>query len=362
MLFIFFTTSIVLIPWGLWSWSAKNITGLEQFRPFFFFIGGLAVLQQMVSLFFTPTVGKQLKRDVPVLIVIVPMYNEDPVALKACVQSLFFQSVLPDQIHLVDDGSNKDIDYSDVKDYFFNEGRRLGIFCTWEIQKNGGKRAAQITALKKATEKVGSVIVTMDSDGILAKTALEEGSQPFEDLAVQSVAGLVVSKNVKSGLLSRFTEMIFVTYQQLVDRLCMSVFSSIPVNSGGLSFYRYEIIQEAIEYGYDRETFGSSEVKFSDDSYLTLFALLKGKAIAQPTAVVFADMPVTISHHIRQQLRWARGSFIRGFWRIKYAPINSVVFWRQLIGWLTFSVTTCIFIQIIGSFILSHSTIPLAFF
>lgn len=77
-------------------------------------------------------------------------------------------------------------------------------------------------------------------------------------------------------------------------------------------------------------------VLFSDDSYLTLFALLAGRTVQQPSAIVFADMPINLSHHVRQQLRWGRGSFIRSWWRLRFLPVGSVGYLRQLLGWMLF--------------------------
>ncbi|MFC2285945.1 MAG: hypothetical protein ACFNLH_10860, partial [Corynebacterium matruchotii] len=49
----------------------------------------------------------------------------------------------------------------------------------------------------------------------------------------------------------------------------------------------------------------------------SLFALLHGRTVQQPSAFAFAWMPDRWSHHYRQQERWFRGSFIRGLWRIR---------------------------------------------
>ncbi|MGW2592964.1 hypothetical protein ACWCXC_22210 [Streptomyces sp. NPDC001515] len=74
-------------------------------------------------------------------------------------------------------------------------------------------------------------------------------------------------------------------------------------------------------------------VTFSDDSLLTLLAKLRGRTVQQPTAYAHATMPQNLSHHIRQQVRWMRGSAIRSFWRIRYLPISGYAFWHQVCNW-----------------------------
>lgn len=64
----------------------------------------------------------------------------------------------------------------------------------------------------------------------------------------------------------------------------------------------------------------SRPVTFSDDSLLTLYALVRGRVVQQPTAVVFTAMPEELGHHLRQYLRWMRGSSLRSRWRVRYLP------------------------------------------
>jgi hyaluronan synthase len=58
-----------------------------------------------------------------------------------------------------------------------------------------------------------------------------------------------------------------------------------------------------------------------------MFALCRGRAVHQPSAVSLPVYPETVSHHLRQWTRWMRASTIRTFWRIRYLPILSY-------GWL----------------------------
>ncbi|MGW2841066.1 hypothetical protein ACWCWD_25120 [Streptomyces sp. NPDC001493] len=44
-------------------------------------------------------------------------------------------------------------------------------------------------------------------------------------------------------------------------------------------------------------------------------------------------MPQSLSHHIRQQIHWMRGSAIRSFWRVRYLPLSGYAFWNQVGNW-----------------------------
>ncbi|WP_161843080.1 glycosyltransferase [Candidatus Enterococcus huntleyi] len=353
---VFFILSILFVAlWIIWTAYAISIGDLMAFRPYFAIIGSISASQYVFSLFDVPFHVEELPKKS--LAVVIPVYNENPETLHLVIAALFEQTVLPADIHIINDGSSPDLDYSEAKTCLIEGAKRTNVHCTWTDQENGGKRAAQTVGFKKIRNTQDCVVVTVDSDAVLARNALEEGLKPFADEEVKSVAGLIVSRNVHASLLARFTETIFVANQQLVERACLSLFGTVAVNSGNLAFYTYDVIESALAHDYNNEKFGKAEVKFSDDSFLTLFAVLKGKTVDQLTSVAFADMPSKLSHHIRQQIRWSRGSFIRGFWRIRYTPVFSMIFMRQFFGWFTFFINTCIFIQIVLS-ALSRGVFP----
>ncbi len=267
--------------------------------------------------------------------VVVPAYNEDPAALKACLRSLIEQTRPVQSIYLVDDGSTTS-DYANVKDWFIPFATDHGVKSDWIRQENGGKRHAQAAAFNR--DSSATIFVTVDSDSILDGRAIEEIMKPFTDQQIQSVAGVVLAKNNQTNLLARITDLLFVT-GQLVDRSMMSSLGSVLVNSGGLAAYRAEVVRDNLD-SYLHETFFGRTIEFSDDSMLTLYALQRGKTVQQPSAFVFTMMPDRVNHHLRQQNRWMKGSFIRSWWRLKYLPLSSFGFFRQAIGWLQFVMTT----------------------
>ncbi|MGW4804797.1 glycosyltransferase [Kitasatospora sp. NPDC004272] len=255
--------------------------------------------------------------------VLVPVFNEDPGWLRRCLASLLAQSRPPDAVHVVDDGSK--VDYRREREWFRAACRDAGVAVSWQRTPNRGKRAAQLLAAGRAPE--ADFFLTIDSDTDLDTEAVAELLQPFADPRVQSVAGVVLAANADENLLTRCTD-LYMTVWQLNERSAQSVLGSVLVNTGVLAAYRAAVVREHAR-AYLGETFLGRPVVFSDDSMLTLFAKLRGRTVQQPSALGLAAMPQTLDHHLRQQLRWMRGSAIRTCWRLRYLPLTGYAFWLQ---------------------------------
>jgi hyaluronan synthase len=316
--------------------------------------------------------------------VVVPVFNEDETLLERGLESLLSQSRRPDAILVADDGSAKEDgtprDYSGVRRRFEAAARAAGVAAWWtRLPVNQGKRHAHAAAFVAAA--AADVYVTGDSDAILDYFAVEEGMKPFADPEVQSVAGLLLianhrrkllpppvpaeggdgneksrlarvlergaglASNCKKTVITRSTELWYVT-SELTDRSAQSLMSSVLVNTGTFALYRGEVIRECLD-AYVNETFAGRRVQFSDDSMLTLFALLKGKTVQQPTAIGFTAMPDNLSHHGRQYLRWMRGMTIRTFWRFRYLPLNRFAYWQHMLRWVQACVTVPVFFTVV---------------
>ncbi|WP_275561157.1 hypothetical protein [Streptomyces sp. 5-6(2022)] len=76
----------------------------------------------------------------------------------------------------------------------------------------------------------------------------------------------------------------------MVDRSALSAMGSVLVNSGPLAAYRADVVRDNLD-SYLNETFMGRPAMFSDDSLLTLYALLRGQTVQQPSAVAFTAMP-----------------------------------------------------------------------
>ncbi len=291
----------------------------------------------------TPEQAAQL--DSLYVVVPVPVYNEDPALLRRCLLSLLNQDRRPHLIFVVDDGSVVDgtpVDYRAIRREFEREARAAGIETRWLHTKNQGKRGAQGEVISRTPQ--ADVYVTVDSDAYLVRNAISELLKPLSDPDIQSVAGVVLASNSTKNLLTRFTDLWFVS-GQLVDRSSQSTMGAVLVNSGVLAAYRAGLLHDFLPV-YLNETFFGRPVEFSDDSMLTIFALTRGKAVQQPSAYALTTMPERLDHHIRQYLRWMRGAFIRSWWRFKYLPLGSYAFWSHLGAWVQMVLSSVVFVYL----------------
>lgn len=298
-----------------------------------------------VALFFgdrpaTTTPRQQANLDALRILAVIPCYNERTDAMRREVDAILAGDRHPTVLYVVDDGT-RGHDYTELRRWFRLRCADHGVVGYWARQDNAGKRHAQATAIHAAcrTHRI-DIIWTLDSDAQPDPRCLDEALKPFVDPDVTSVASIVVTANTRDSLLARVMDLIFVGLQ-LTDRSAMSAAGSVMVNSGASALYRANIVLANLD-GYLAETFFNRPVAISDDSMLTLFALLQGRTVQQPTSIVFTTMPHRLRQHITQQKRWARGSFIRSWWRMRYLPTRRFAYWWHLLRWSGFAVNTAV--------------------
>lgn len=285
--------------------------------------------------------------------VLLPVYNEDEGYLRLGLESMLAQTRRPDSVHIVDDGSTHG-DYATVRAWWTQAATEAGITTTWKRTANKGKRHAQAAAVGASPQ--ADVYVTVDSDSCLAPNALEELLLPFgarsrrtllgrRQKPVQSVAGLVLATNHRTNLLTRICD-LWLTTGQLTDRSALSATGAVLVNSGPLAAYRAPIVRDNLG-SYLDEWFMGRLVNFSDDSMLTLYALLRGRTVQQPTAVAFTALPERPQHFARMYLRWMRGSTIRSVWRFRYLPLTSWPYWAHLLRWFQLALSSAVLVWLL---------------
>lgn len=260
----------------------------------------------------------------------IPVYNEDPVALRACLDSVLEQSRPVQRIKVVDDGSvdaatGTPADYAAERAHLLRRAAALGVEASWARTANRGKRWAQMHALAGDDAEV---FVTLDSDSLLDRHAVREGLKPFADPRVQSVAGLVAVLNTRTNPLTRMTAVLYLPFTRGL-RSAQSVLGSVLINSGTLAFYRAPVVREQAGV-YERETFRGVPMQMNDDSMLTMYARLRGRTVHQPSAVAFTLVPERPRHYLNQQLRWMRGTTVRHLWWLRHMPLRSLAFWMPV--------------------------------
>ncbi len=256
--------------------------------------------------------------------VTLPVYNESPEILDRTLWALVNQTHPPYRIDVVDDGSGED--YTQLRDHW--EGRADGTWVRWIWQKNQGKKYAQARSFAEPMD--ADITVTVDSDSALAHNAIEYGIRPFIDPDVWSVAGMELAMNFRENWITR-TVYARTLFFQVIACGAQTAFGDILVNRGPFALYRSRMLEEVVP-AYLEETFLGKPIKLGDDAALTLFARCRGKAVQQSNAFAFSMFPENLSHHLRQWMRWMRGSAIRNCWRIKYLRLRTYSWWFTLLS------------------------------
>jgi hyaluronan synthase len=284
----------------------------------------------------------QARLDMLNVVVTVPVYNEDPALLDRCLFALVNQFRPPQRVDVVDDGSK--LDYGDLQ-YHWEGTWPRGTEVRWLRQVNQGKRRAHALTFASAPE--ADVFVTVDSDTTLDHYALEEGLKPFSRRQVMSVAGIELGFNAYANFLTRIQTTLQL-FSQAVVGATWAVMGDMYTNRGPFALYRAPMVREIIEL-YGNETFLGRRVVLGDDSLLAICASGRGKSVQQLSAFGLTMFPESLGHHIRQRIRWARGRTIRNFWRVRYYPLTSYIWWFTVVGIYAFLASVGITIAVIAT-------------
>ncbi|MBP1040119.1 glycosyltransferase [Vagococcus sp. BWB3-3] len=286
--------------------------------------------------------------------VVIPVYNEDKVIFEKVLASLSAQTVLPDYVYIVEDGSleeNKcEVLFKKWRGAFKNEA-------FYFYKKNEGKREAQAIAFHELRTKV-DIFITIDSDTILNEDAVEQGLLPFFDERIMSVGGALLDYNHQDNLLTRAVGISFVSAFSN-GRSAYSRWKAVGVNHGCLAFYRASVIEGYIDHYLSQIVF-SQKAKFGDDRMLTQYASIMGATVYQETSIGYTLNPVKLSHLLRQRSRWWRSFWWGGVWFLKYQSPKKASWWIQLSHYISFGAYTPIFMAIYFYYPIINWRLPLA--
>lgn len=282
---------------------------------------------------------KDYENDVPKLhkVVIIPVYNEAPETVQAVLESISMQTVMPDVVCLIEDGSQPENICQTVFEQWANEN--LNIETMYKYIQNSGKRVAQAVAFKKYMDEA-DVFITIDSDTILDEHAIEYGLMPFIDAEVMSVAGLGVNYN-DTSILEKATGIGFVS-SFTNGRAAWGFWDSLAVSCGILAFYRKEVIAEHLDDYLTQTVFGM-KANYGDDRMLTQYASLHGKTVYQESAKCYTLMPENLGHLTRQRTRWWKSFWWGTLWVLQHQSMKRPIWWLVLSQHISFVLYSFVF-------------------
>jgi len=229
------------------------------------------------------------------VVAVIPAYNEDPALLRACVDALLAGSRIPDEIHVVDDGSDPPLERYDRDRVVWHRHFM-----------NQGKRWAQVTALRD--EDAADFVVTLDSDSVPDEHALRECLRALSDPDVQAATAVVGVRNRRRNWLTRLLDLELV-HGCLVQRAARSSLGAVAPTSGAFAVYRTPVIRDNF---IDYLLSGTA----GDDRRLTEYALLRGRVVGCAAAWVQTEMPETLRQNFRQRVRWYKSYFLYLRWEL----------------------------------------------
>ena len=218
------------------------------------------------------------------LTVIIPAYNEAEF-VGDTIRSLLAQTVPPDQIILVDDGST---------DGTGDVGRRAGVTVIRPPRNTGSKAGAQTFALPWVRTEL---VMAVDADTTLEPTAVERLMRSFAHPGVGAACGFVLPRRIKTlWERGRFVEYLFAfTFYKQVQEY----YRRPLISSGCFSMYRTDLL---------RQHGGWSGRTLAEDMDLTWSFHQAGVGVRfAPEAVCYPIEPYSFRLMRKQLHRWSHG-------------------------------------------------------
>jgi peptidoglycan-N-acetylglucosamine deacetylase len=223
----------------------------------------------------------------PPVTVLIPAFNEETTILR-CVESVFASDYPDLRVIVIDDGST-DHTYDKVIEVAERDPRLCVIH-----EPNGGKWKALDTAYRVL---VTDIVVAIDADSMVARSAISQLVRHFEDPEIGAVAGRVQVGN-RRGLLTRLQALEYLTAQN-IDRRAFETLNAMPVVPGAIGAWRTDAVIAAGLY---------SSQTVTEDADLTVSVIRAGyRVVYEPAALAVTEAPERVGAFLTQRLRWSFG-------------------------------------------------------
>jgi hyaluronan synthase/N-acetylglucosaminyltransferase len=244
--------------------------------------------------------------------VVVAAYNEDPASLRDCFDSLLKQDYQGElRVYVVDDCSPN-------REQLLPLYNQYAMLPGWQIlvpDQNRGKRHAQDLVYRECR---GEILVTIDSDTIVAPDGIRQIVRPFHAGRVGAVTGDVGVTNWRTNILTRLIGMRYwIAFNQ--ERAAQSFFRSVLCCSGPLAAYRRSVLAAGCWQDYISQSFRGVACTYGDDRHLTNLVLASGSdTLFVPAATAITNAPETLSGYLKQQLRWNKSFYRELLWTVPF--------------------------------------------
>ena len=277
-----------------------------------------------------PPIRRRHTDDAGRVTVVVAGYNEED-SVRKCVMSLREQSLRPDEIIVVSDGS------TDKMPRVLRELLREGLIDrAHATDLRAGKSAAINLAERWAT---GDIIVNVDCDCSYDRHALRNIVAPLRDPAVGAVSGNILVRNPAAGLVATFQAIEYLISISL-GKQAADLIDQVVCVSGAFGAFRRTAMASV----------NGVDVGGGEDLDLSLKLRKAGwKVRFEDSAICYTDVPDTLRGLTNQRFRWERDA-VRSRYR-KHRDMLNPFSERFRISELVHEIDFIIF-QILGAVIL----------
>ena len=252
----------------------------------------------------------------PTVTVLISCYKERK-AIYDTIESICQTDYPPDKYHVVvmDDCS------TDGGESLRWINKAVADFPNVESRPNKVNRGKGRTILSAVQAATSEIIVTVDSDVIMAKDALSELMACFTNPKIALVGGSVGISNPDENALTVFQVYIYFVFFRLL-KIPEAYFKSVACVSGCMSAIRRSVFLELIP-DIEARHFVGVPVRYGEDRFITHQTLLRGyDTYINLKAKCRTPAPNTFNGYWGQQLRWKRSSFADFFKTIFNLPAN----------------------------------------
>ncbi len=233
--------------------------------------------------------------------VIVAGHNEEH-AIEKCVASLWEQSIVPDEIVVVSDGSA-----DKMRDKLADLMRSGRIHQAHATDLRSGKSAATNMAARMAS---GDIIINIDCDCSFDRDAFKNVVRPFADPEVGAVSGNILTRNAGETIISTFQAIEYLISISL-GKKALDMVDQVSCASGAFSAFRREAMSEV----------GGLDSGGGEDLDITLRLRSAGWKIRfAHDAICYTDTPTTLLALTKQRFRWERDAI-----RLRYRKHSSLL-------------------------------------
>ncbi|XP_035693524.1 hyaluronan synthase 2-like [Branchiostoma floridae] len=185
------------------------------------------------------------------------------------------------------------------------------------MQKWGGKREVMYTAFKALGNTVDYIQVC-DSDTILDPKCTTVMAQVLDnDRSLGAVGGDVRIWNHSDSVIS-FMSSLRYWMAFNIERACQSYFNVVSCISGPLGFYRNDLLQSILEKWYNQKFLGK-HCTFGDDRHLTNRILSLGYGTKYTArSFCYTETPAQYLRWLNQQTRWTKSYFREWLYNAKW--------------------------------------------